>query len=30
VGKMAKQLARHGELDFRYEASGCGLASIAS
>jgi transposase len=24
VGKMAKQLARHGELDFCYEASGCG------
>ena len=24
VAKMAKQLARHGELDFCYEASGCG------
>jgi transposase len=24
VHKMAKQLARHGELDFCYEASGCG------
>jgi len=24
VQKMAKQLARHGELDFCYEASGCG------
>jgi hypothetical protein len=24
VSKMAKQLARHGELDFCYEASGCG------
>jgi transposase len=24
VGKVAKQLARHGELDFCYEASGCG------
>jgi hypothetical protein len=24
VGKMAKQLAKHGELDFCYEASGCG------
>ena len=24
VGKMAKQLGKHGELDFCYEASGCG------
>src|ERR1700722_11138399 len=24
VHKMAKQLAKHGELDFCYEASGCG------
>jgi transposase len=24
VHKMAKRLARHGELDFCYEASGCG------
>jgi transposase len=24
VHKMAKQLARYGELDFCYEASGCG------
>ena len=24
VHKMAKQLTRHGELDFCYEASGCG------
>ena len=24
VAKMAKRLARHGELDFCYEASGCG------
>src|ERR1700722_52185 len=24
VHKLAKQLARHGELDFCYEASGCG------
>ena len=24
VGKMAKQLAKHGELGFCYEASGCG------
>ena len=24
VAKMAKQLAKHGELDFCYEASGCG------
>jgi transposase len=24
VTKMAKQLAKHGELDFCYEASGCG------
>ena len=24
VGKMAKHLAKHGELDFCYEASGCG------
>jgi hypothetical protein len=24
VGKMAKQLTKHGELDFCYEASGCG------
>jgi transposase len=24
VGKMAKQIAKHGELDFCYEASSCG------
>ena len=24
VAKMAKRLSRHGELDFCYEASGCG------
>lgn len=24
VGKIAKQLAKHDELDFSYEASGCG------
>ena len=30
VAKMAKRLSKHGELDFCYEASGCGTASIAS
>ena len=30
VHKMVKQLARHGELDFCYEASGCGYGIIAS
>ena len=24
VAKMAKRLSKHGELDFCYEASGCG------
>jgi len=28
VHKTAKQLARHGELDFCYEASGCGYPEL--
>ena len=29
IAKMAKRLAKHGELDFCYEAGGCGTKSAA-